>query len=398
MAITDLTGTTWTIGDTLTSYPMGTYSLKTYALNITTSEALPDTLGNTHDTFVQMLIGYENGNELNMAFFCADTSGYPRTVVATGNDTKTLPDTWNSHFKGTFTITGGADAQDLDLITWMEANASEVTIDLTVSYAGSTILEMSASGTKTLKTAGKYCNSDILINYTKSGGGTFTPIVGALRSDAELVETWTMDSYAVADLGLTIPAYSTANATLKTGATLATLTGDPLRYRYFITERMLTIPEYSITTLAKGREEYTMGFAQYEWLYNPSGQQQTIINPSKGYGVYSQMQAATLGREVYWTSATAVGVYTSSAYGANQAFVAPTIASNKNITIKSPQIAIRGHATYLAKTFFDAIEDIRCQYVIELWRVPLTGIDGWVFGTQMDSVLDDIKNNGGTLT
>lgn len=240
-----------------------------------------------------------------------------------------------------------------------------------------------------------------------SHGGTIVTItgtavkpvqMGVLRPDAELVEKWTMDQYAVADLGLTIPAYSTANATLKTGATLATLTGDPLKYRYFITERMLTIPEYSITTLAKGREEYTMGFAQYEWLYNPAGQQQTIINPSKAYGVYSQMQAATLGREVYWSSATAVGVYTSSAYGANQVFVAPTIASNKTLTIKSPQIAIRGHTSYLTSTFFNAITDIRCQYVIELWRVPLTGIDGWVIGTQMDSVLDDIKNNGGTLT
>lgn len=229
-----------------------------------------------------------------------------------------------------------------------------------------------------------------------SGGGAVK--VGALRPDGELVETWTMDKYAVADLGLTIPAYSAANATLKVGATLGTHTGDPLNYRYFITERVLTIPEYSIATLAKGRQEYTMGWAQYEWLYNPAGQQQTIIDPSKSYGVYSQMQAATLGREVYWSSASAVGVYTSSAYGANQAFVAPTIASNKTITIKSPQIAIRGHASYLTQTFFDAIEDIRCQYVIELWRVPLTGIDGWVFGTQMDSILDDIKNNGGKLT
>ena len=232
---------------------------------------------------------------------------------------------------------------------------------------------------------------------TSSGGGTFTPIIGALRSDAELVDKWTMDSYAVADLGLTIPSYTTTATTLRASQNLDTYTGDPLTYRYFITERMLTIPEYSITTKAKGRQEYSLGLAQYEWLYNPTGQMSTIIDPSKSYGVYSQMPAATLGREIYWSSATAVGVYTSSAYCANQAFAAPTIASNKTITIKSPSIAIRGHATYLTQTFFDAIEDIRCQYVIELWRVPLTGIDGWVYGTQMDSIFADISN-GGTLT
>lgn len=229
-----------------------------------------------------------------------------------------------------------------------------------------------------------------------SGGGAIK--VGALRPDAELVQKWSMDSYAVADLGLTIPAYSTSATTLKASTNIDTYTGDPLTYRYFITERMLTTPEYSITTCAKGRQEYSLGWAQYEWLYNPVGQMPTIIDPTKTYGVYSQMQSSTLGREVYWSSASAVGVYTSSAYCANQAFAAPTITSNKTITIKSPSIAIRGHATYLTQTFFDAIEDIRCQYVIELWRVPLTGTDGWAHGTQMDSIFNDIANNGGTLT
>lgn len=233
---------------------------------------------------------------------------------------------------------------------------------------------------------------------TASGGSGGSVKRGGIRPDAELVNKWTMDQYAVADLELTIPSYSTKDSVLKAAVTLDTYTGDPLTYRYFITERTLTIPEYSITTLAKGRQEYTMGWAQYEWLYNPSGQMQTIINPSKAYGVYSQIQKATLEREVYWSSATAVGIYPSSNYGAKQPFTFPTITNNKTITIKSPQIAIRGQTTYFTQTFFDAIEDIRCQYVIELWRVPLTGVDGWVFGTQMDSVLNDIKNNGGTLT
>lgn len=230
-----------------------------------------------------------------------------------------------------------------------------------------------------------------------TGGGSGSVKMGVLRHDAELVGKWTMDKYAVADLSLTIPAYSTTNVTLKAAENIDTYTGDPLTYRYFITERTLTIPEYSIATLAKGRQEYTLGIAQYEWLYNPSGQQKTIIDPSKSYGVYSAMQAATVGREVYWNSATAVGVYTSGAYSANLAFATPAISSNKTITIKSPSIAIRGHATYLAQTFFEAITDIRCQYVIELWRVPLTGVDGWVHGTQMDSIFTDIAN-GGTLT
>lgn len=236
-------------------------------------------------------------------------------------------------------------------------------------------------------------NNDVTFSL---GGGGGSVKMGVLRPDAELVGKWTMDSYAVADLGLTIPSYSTTNATLRAAQNLDTYVGDPLTYRYFFTERTLTIPVYSTATLAKGREEYAVEYGFYEWLYNPSGQMATL-DGSKQYGAYSQMLGGGYGRELYWSSATGVGIYTSDAYCARQGLTAPTIASNKTITIKSPNISIRGHATYLAQTFFEAIEDIRCQYVVELWRVPLTGVDGWVLGTQMESIFNDIAN-GGTLT
>lgn len=43
--------------------------------------------------------------------------------------------------------------------------------DVTITYDGETIAEMSASGSKTLLTAGKYCDDDIEVTYVKSGGG-----------------------------------------------------------------------------------------------------------------------------------------------------------------------------------------------------------------------------------
>ena len=43
--------------------------------------------------------------------------------------------------------------------------------DVTLKYKGATIGELSESGSKTLKTAGKYCEADILLEYVKSGGG-----------------------------------------------------------------------------------------------------------------------------------------------------------------------------------------------------------------------------------
>lgn len=43
--------------------------------------------------------------------------------------------------------------------------------DVTLTYKGSTIAEMNASGSKTLKTAGKYCEGDIGVSYVKPSGG-----------------------------------------------------------------------------------------------------------------------------------------------------------------------------------------------------------------------------------
>ena len=44
--------------------------------------------------------------------------------------------------------------------------------DVTLTYKGSTIAEMSNSGTKTLKTSGKYCEGDIGVSYVKPSSGS----------------------------------------------------------------------------------------------------------------------------------------------------------------------------------------------------------------------------------
>ena len=46
--------------------------------------------------------------------------------------------------------------------------------DVTLTYKGSTIAELSDTGSKTLNTAGKYCEADIALSYVKPGGGSPT--------------------------------------------------------------------------------------------------------------------------------------------------------------------------------------------------------------------------------
>lgn len=58
--------------------------------------------------------------------------------------------------------------------------------DLTIKYKGNPILELSESGTKTLKTAGKYCEDDISVEYSKPAGGDHTYQVGHAVSVLEV--------------------------------------------------------------------------------------------------------------------------------------------------------------------------------------------------------------------
>ena len=48
--------------------------------------------------------------------------------------------------------------------------------DVTLKYKGATIGELSESGSKTIETAGKYCEADILLEYVKSGGGSIASL------------------------------------------------------------------------------------------------------------------------------------------------------------------------------------------------------------------------------
>ena len=52
--------------------------------------------------------------------------------------------------------------------------------DVTLTYKGNTIAEMSDTGTKTLKTAGKYCEGDIGVSYVKPSSGGSDELVKQL--------------------------------------------------------------------------------------------------------------------------------------------------------------------------------------------------------------------------
>ena len=50
-------------------------------------------------------------------------------------------------------------------------------MSVNINYKNNSIAALTDTGTKTLKTAGKYCEADIIVENTKDGGGATEPYV-----------------------------------------------------------------------------------------------------------------------------------------------------------------------------------------------------------------------------
>ena len=225
-----------------------------------------------------------------------------------------------------------------------------------------------------------------------------TPI--AIRPDAELIATYSYDKMLVADEGIEIPEYSTTATTLKASVNLTpTQTLDYDDYDYYVAERFLTIPTYSISTVGKGREEYQLSSYIYEIANIPGSSFKALIN---GKLLTSRTVAAcpcSLIRMLYWSSASAISLYTATTYGLSQVTSAPTISSGV-MTLKSPAVNIRGNSTYLASTYYNAIEDVRLQYVIDVYRAPKRNlnVNGWGVADQAQHISECIDGVNNKLT
>lgn len=225
---------------------------------------------------------------------------------------------------------------------------------------------------------------------------------GVFFPDAELAQIYKYDNMIVADENIEIPEYSTTSQTLKASEILSPeYTTDNVNYKYLVIERCLTIPTYNTIAVGRGRVEYSVSIGAWELISIDANIFKTLIDNSKAYSSrnYSFVSAGgNFYRSLYWSSATTVSIYTSTAYGIWQVLVAPTY-TNGNICINSPTFQYRTQANVFSQEFFETMTDIRFQYICEIWRVPIKDSldDGWTANQQILSVLDNVYNNNQTL-
>lgn len=273
--------------------------------------------------------------------------------------------------------------QTIKAVTTTNISAANIKSGVTVEVGDS------SDSNRILSVTGTYVGSTNLVHY-------------AIRPDAVLANSYTYDKYMNADESITMPSYSTSAQTIKASASLGTITLDRDNYYYYIVERMLTIPTYSVTSVAKGRCEFHMGAHVFEIIDIPANTLHSLINPSLLYTSRLNTVTTVLAtyRELYYSSGTALATYSTQAYGVCQAAVAPAISSGV-VTINSPTVTCRGHSTYYSSTYANALTDVRAQYVIEVYKAPKNsslGYDGWSNDQLMKQIITAVNSNTQKLT
>lgn len=237
------------------------------------------------------------------------------------------------------------------------------------------------------------------ISAIPTGGGGATPKWGVLRSDAELVKTVTYDKLLVTNEGITIPAYATSAKPIIASTNLSVETVDISAYDYIVTFVSLTYPIYNTDTKSSARMDYNMSSAQFELVSFRANSIHSLDNTK----MYTSSLAGTLtatnqqSKTVYWSSASAIKVG-AAYYGVYASPLEPTFSSG-NLTLKSPTYIMRGSTTYLNSTNWGKITDIRAQYIIQLYRVPVSSsIQGFMQKSSFQHIHDCAISASHTLT
>lgn len=221
----------------------------------------------------------------------------------------------------------------------------------------------------------------------------------AIRPDAELWKSWTYDKNIVADEGIAIPPYQTTTITLKGAEQIDEITADAANYKYFLTFRTLVIPKYNTDETGRGRYEWSSMVGAYDFVFTPMAELHPLVDGTYTIATNSAaVQGGVSYRSLYFTSPTGISIYATTAYGIWTTVVSPVYTGGK-IKVNSPNFTMRAQSNIFDQRYYEALTDIRFQYIYELWRVPIGSLqyNGWSNQQLVDKSLDCLYSQGHKL-
>lgn len=229
------------------------------------------------------------------------------------------------------------------------------------------------------------------------GGGGGSAKLGVLRGDAELVQKWTYDKLAVEDEGYTIPAYTTAQQTVKAGQSVSVSVADG--YNYYLTARGIAYPVYSSTSVGKGRQEVFVYSASYEVVNIPQAEFEADNGTKANGNETSSTVYASKYYDLFWSGSSSLMASNNTISGASMSMSSNVYISNGMFNFSTPSLYLTGSSTQYNTTYWGYTTDIRYQYIIELYRVPTDAdVRGFNYLSQLAQANNCWKSDSKTLT
>lgn len=234
----------------------------------------------------------------------------------------------------------------------------------------------------------------------ENGGTGGNVIMGAIRPDAELVQKWSYDKLIVEDEGVNIGTYSTSTLTLKSSQSITPAVTLDTNYVYILLSRGLAYPIYNSNDIGSGRNEYTISSSFDIFRYFPDDTFKAIVNGTKASASSHVVNSLSMFDSIYWSSSSILECLNSaSGNGTYVNFSSPTYGNNDQATIKTPSLRAIGNASFFNSTFWGYMTDIRYQWIIELYRVPLSSdVKGWENVSQIYHLRDCVNTDSHTIS
>ena len=260
----------------------------------------------------------------------------------------------------------------------------------TVSYKGSTIATVDNS-TKTLKTAGKYLEGDVVLTDVTSGGGDSWSWMG--KNPTLVITPWT-ETLTFEDLGVDSWTWSTSYSTLRGSQTYSpSITFYFEDYDYHVIKNIYVYYDYGDWAPKAAPISYggSLGINCFGNNTSVSSIETGVPNSNSAiyYGPGSPL--------IYYCNGTGNTVTNTNVYGVIPNFNIYTDVTNPGTasptyTFSSGIINIRGNNSYFSSNAFSYLDVAKsyCKISHEIWRVDR----GTSAGSRHIINSVDIVNNG----